>query len=65
MLVLTRHPGESIIIGGEIEVRVVDVQGSKVCLGIIAPREVVVDRMEVHYDRKRKWNSEANTSRNY
>jgi len=47
MLVLSRHPGESIIIGGEVVVTVVEVRGDKVRLGIEAPRSIDVHRKEV------------------
>jgi carbon storage regulator len=52
MLVLTRKVGEQVIIGGNIHVTVVAVQGAKVRLGISAPPEVVVDRQEVHEKRQ-------------
>lgn len=47
MLVLTRKPGESIIIGEEIEVHIVSVEGEAVRIGIKAPRTVPVYRSEV------------------
>ncbi len=47
MLVLTRCIGESIKIGDNIEVKLVDVRGAKVRLGITAPREIPVHRREV------------------
>ena len=46
MLVLTRKLSQSIMVG-EIEVTVVEVHGDSICLGIAAPRGVVVDRLEV------------------
>jgi carbon storage regulator len=52
MLVLTRKPEESIVIGGEIEVRVLGVQGDKVCLGVEAPRKIPVYREEVWESRE-------------
>lgn len=48
MLVLSRRAGETIIIDGNIRVRVVSVRGSKVRLGIEAPNDVQVNRLEVH-----------------
>ena len=48
MLVLTRKPGQSIMIGDEIEVQVLSVAGEKVRLGITAPREVGIFRNEVY-----------------
>ena len=50
MLVLTRKPGQSIIIGDGVEVQVLSVAGEKVRLGITAPRDVSIFRNEV-YDR--------------
>jgi carbon storage regulator len=51
MLVLTRREGETIVINGDIEVKVVTLQGGKVRLGIEAPEWVTVDRKEVHKRR--------------
>jgi carbon storage regulator len=48
MLVLTRKPGQSIMIGDGIEVQVLSVAGEKVRLGVTAPREVAIFRNEVH-----------------
>ena len=47
MLVLSRKKGQSIMIGNEIEISIVDVQGEQVRLGISAPREVSIHRKEV------------------
>ena len=57
MLVLTRKVGEEIIIGGDIRVVVVAVQGAKVRIGISAPKDVVVDREEIH-EQRRQWETE-------
>ena len=48
MLVLSRQKDESIIIGDDIEITIVDVRGDKVRLGITAPREISVHRREVY-----------------
>ncbi len=48
MLVLSRQKDESIIIGDDIEITIVDVRGDKVRLGINAPREISVHRKEVY-----------------
>jgi carbon storage regulator len=47
MLVLSRHRDESIMIGDEIVVTIVDIRGDKVRLGINAPSSVPVHRQEV------------------
>jgi carbon storage regulator len=47
MLMLTRRPGETIVIGDDIRVTVVEVNGNQVRLGIGAPREVPVHREEI------------------
>ena len=48
MLVLTRRAGESIVIGDDVRVVVLDVHGDTVRLGIDAPRSVQVHRAEVY-----------------
>ena len=47
MLVLTRRPGQSILIGDSIELVVVRIEGDRVVLGIEAPREIRVVRSEL------------------
>ena len=47
MLVLGRKKGQSIIIGDNIEITVVEIQGDTVRIGVNAPREVAVHRQEV------------------
>lgn len=58
MLVLSRQRDETIMIGDEIEITVVDIRGDKVRLGINAPRQVDVHRKEVYEAIKRE-NAEA------
>ncbi len=48
MLVLTRKVNQSIVIGTDIEVVVLEVRGEQVRLGIKAPRSVAVHRQEVY-----------------
>jgi carbon storage regulator len=51
-LVVTRKPGERIMIdGGRIVVTVVQVDGGRVRVGIEAPVDVVIDREELHLKR--------------
>src|ERR1041385_3092296 len=57
-LVLSRQRDETIMIGDDIEVTVVDIRGDKVRLGINAPKEISVHRKEV-YDAIRRENREA------
>lgn len=47
MLVLSRKKGESIVIGDDIVLTIVEVRGDKIRLGIEAPREVPVHRKEI------------------
>ncbi|MEW4526438.1 MAG: carbon storage regulator CsrA [Maioricimonas sp. JB045] len=48
MLVLSRHRDESIIIGDNIVITIVDIRGDKVRLGIQAPTEIPVHRQEIY-----------------
>jgi carbon storage regulator len=54
MLVLSRERGETVNIGDEIEVTVIDIRGDKVRLGVSAPRHVAVHRKEVYEAIKRQ-----------
>ncbi len=57
MLVLSRHRDESIMIGDDIVITVVDIRGDKVRLGIQAPTNVPVHREEI-YEAIKKENAE-------
>ena len=48
MLVLSRQRDETIMIGDEIEITVVDIRGDKIRLGISAPARIAVHRKEVY-----------------
>lgn len=50
MLVLTRKLNESIIIGDEVKITVVEVKGEQVKLGISAPKRISVHREEVYLE---------------
>ena len=47
MLILRRNRGESVCVGQDVEVEVLEISGSQVKLGIRAPRDVVVMRKEI------------------
>ena len=58
MLVLTRRPGESIVIGNDIVVTIVEIKGGQVRVGISAPRDIQVHREEI-YEQVRQANVDA------
>lgn len=47
MLVLQRRSSESIVIGNDVVVTIVEISGDKVRLGFVGPAEVAIDRLEV------------------
>jgi carbon storage regulator len=57
MLILTRRVGESVKIGTEVTVTVLEVKGSQVRIGIAAPKDLPVHREEV-YERIRRENDQ-------
>jgi carbon storage regulator len=57
MLVLSRQRDESIMIGDDVEITIVDVRGDKVRLGITAPKSIPVHRREI-YDAIQKEKAE-------
>lgn len=50
MLVLTRGKNESIVIGDNIEISVIEISGDQVRLGIKAPKSVSIHRKEVYLE---------------
>jgi carbon storage regulator len=54
MLVLSRHRDESIVIGDDVIITIIDIRGDKVRLGIEAPQEIPVHRQEVYEAIKRE-----------
>jgi carbon storage regulator len=48
MLVLTRKAGESIVIGNEVVITVLEVRGGQIRLGVDAPRNLAVHRAEIY-----------------
>ncbi len=63
MLVLTRRLGETIVIGDDIVIKIVDIHGKQIRVGIEAPPDVSVYRGEI-YDRIVQENKAANESAN-
>lgn len=63
MLVLSRKKGETIIIGDQIEVKVLSIDGDQVKLGIVAPKSVKVHRSEI-FEAIQAQNKEALASPN-
>ena len=61
MLVLTRRPGESIVVGQDIVVTVIEIKGGQVRIGIDAPRDIDVYREEI-YEQVRQENIAAVTN---
>jgi carbon storage regulator len=62
MLILSRKPGETIVIDGRIKVTVMRFEGEAVKIGIEAPAEVPVHRQEV-YDEIQRSNQQAITNK--
>lgn len=54
MLVLARKRDQSIIIGDDVEIIIVDVHGDQVKLGITAPRHIPVHRKEIYEEIQRE-----------
>jgi carbon storage regulator len=54
MLVLARRLNESIMIGDDIEVVVIDIKGDQVKLGIKAPKNVPIHRLEIYQEIKQE-----------
>ena len=63
MLVLTRIVNQSIVIGDDIEISIVDVKGEKVRIGIKAPTSVKVHRKEVYLAIKQARSKAASPDR--
>ena len=61
MLVLSRKKNESIMIGDDIEIVVIEIKGDQIKLGVKAPRNVTVHRAEV-YEEIRAENRKAATT---
>ena len=58
MLVLTRQIGEAVLIGHDITIRVLEVKGVHVRLGIEAPQQIAVHRQEIYEQIQRDKSNE-------
>ncbi|MCL2155751.1 MAG: carbon storage regulator CsrA [Leptospirales bacterium] len=54
MLVLARRLNESIMIGDDIEIIIIDIKGDQVKLGVKAPRKITVHRKEIYQEIKQE-----------
>jgi carbon storage regulator len=59
MLVLSRLRNQTITIGDDIRIHVVDIRGDKVRLGFEAPTEIPIHRLEVYEEIKRSESDES------
>ncbi len=62
MLVLSRQKEQTVMIGDNIEITVVDIRGDKVRLGITAPTQIPVHRKEVYEAIKKENRAAANVT---
>ncbi len=62
MLIITRRPGEKLMLGDDIVVEVIEVSGSSVRIGIAAPRSIPVYREEIYTAVKEENAAAAHTS---
>lgn len=60
MLILTRKKDESIVIGDNIEIKVVSIEDGKVKLGINAPKNIEIHRKEIYEEIQRENKAAAN-----
>ena len=57
MLVLRRRTGDSLLIGGDVEVEILEITPTRVKLGILAPDSVTIVRKEVHLTLEQNLNA--------
>ncbi|MFC7393843.1 carbon storage regulator CsrA [Scopulibacillus cellulosilyticus] len=62
MLVLTRKPNESLMVGDDIEIQILGIEGDQVKLGIKAPKYIDIHRKEIYLSIQQENNQAANTS---
>jgi carbon storage regulator len=54
MLILTRRPAETVVIGDSVTVTVLNIKGARVRIGVNAPRDIIVNREESHERTRRR-----------
>lgn len=64
MLVLTRKMNESIMIGNDIEITILGVEGEQIKLGINAPKQIEIHRKEIYLSIQQENNQAMNTEVN-
>ena len=64
MLVLTRKSNESIVIGNDIEITILAIEGEQIKLGINAPKNVEIHRKEVYLSIQQENNEATKTETN-
>lgn len=64
MLVLTRKKDQAVVIGDDIIIRIVDVKGDTVKIGIDAPKDITVHREEVYEEIKAENNRASRVNKN-
>ncbi|MFJ7858081.1 carbon storage regulator CsrA [Peribacillus sp. NPDC097206] len=64
MLVLTRKPNESIVIGNDIEITILAIEGEQIKIGITAPKNVDIHRKEVYLSIQEENNEATKTETN-
>jgi carbon storage regulator len=62
MLIVTRRPGERVMVGDQVVITVIEVKGSSVRIGIDAPRAVPVYREEIYAAMQQSRNDESQPS---
>lgn len=65
MLVLTRKIGESVVIGDQIVVKIVEIDGEQVRLGISAPQSIQIHRAEIYQAIKEENREALSVSENF